>query len=345
MAVAFAARPTSAPQTRPSWLRWLIPLGILVASVLVSVVSLSVGARPIPLTAVPAALFRPDSQYSFIVQNFRLPRILLAWVVGAALAVSGGVIQGVIRNPLAAPDVIGVTGGASLGAVLLLVVLGTAPVAALPVAAFLGGILAATLIYAFAYQRGVAPARLALVGIALNAVCLSVIRYFLVTFPLNINAALVWLSGSLFGRTLSDFLQVLPWVVILVPVTLFYAHRLDVLGLGDDLAIGLGERVQRTRAITLALAVALAGAAVSVAGVVGFIGLVAPHMARRLVGGRHLIALPTAALVGALLMLVADAVGRSIKPPLEIPAGLVTAVVGGPYFLYLLARTGRGSAQ
>jgi iron complex transport system permease protein len=136
-------------------------------------------------------------------------------------------------------------------------------------------------------------------------------------------------------------LEILPWVVVLVPLMLVASRRLDTLALGDDLAAGLGEPVEKTRLILLMAAVALAAAAVSVAGTIGFVGLIAPHMARRIFGARHLVMLPAAGLIGILLMLVADMLGRSLAPPLEIPAGLVTAVVGGPYFLYLLAKSGK----
>jgi iron complex transport system permease protein len=144
---------------------------------------------------------------------------------------------------------------------------------------------------------------------------------------------------------MTSFWEILPWVVVLTPLLLFYAHRLDTLGLGDDLATGLGEPVERTRRITLFLAVALASAVVAGAGTIGFIGLIAPHIARRLVGGRHRNYLPVAALIGVLMMLAADTIGRAVAPPLEIPAGLVTSVIGAPYFLYLLAKTGTSNAR
>jgi iron complex transport system permease protein len=267
--------------------------------------------------------------------------MLLCWLVGIALAVSGAALQGVIRNPLAAPDVIGVTKGAGFAGMLLLITIPAAPAALVAPVAFVGGVVAAILVYVFAYKRGATPARIALVGIAVSAGFEAAIRFLLVRNPLDVNASLIWLTGSLFGRSMSAVYEILPWVVVLVPLLIMWSRKLDVLGLGDDLAAGLGEPVERTRRLIMITAVALASVSVAVAGTVGFVGLIAPHMARRVFGGRHLSSLPAAGLFGALLMIVADMLGRAVAPPLEIPAGLVTAAIGGPYFLYLLVKTGK----
>ena len=167
----------------------------------------------------------------------------------------------------------------------------------------------------------------------------AIIRYLLLkNINTKLGTALVWLTGSLAGRDISAFWQALPWIGTLLPLTFLLARRLDVLGLGDDLAAGLGERVEHLRRLTLVVAVALACAATAVGGTIAFLGLIAPHMARRLVGPRHARLLPASALLGALLLVIADAIGRGIHPPLELPAGIVTAVIGAPYFLYLLLR-------
>ncbi|TKK76978.1 iron ABC transporter permease [Kribbella jiaozuonensis] len=315
-------------------------LGVL--AVVLSFYSLSVGATDVSMHDVFNALTGNTSdQAAQIVVDFELPRVILAWLVGIALAVSGGVMQGVIRNPLAAPDVVGVTKGAGFAGMLLLLAIPGVPVLAVVPAAFLGGLLAAALVYLLAYRRGATPVRIALVGVAVSAAFEAGIRFLLVRNPLDVSAALIWLTGSLFGRSMSSVYEILPWVVVLVPLVLIWARKLDVLGLGDDLAAGLGEPVEKTRRLLLLFAVALASSAVAVSGTIGFIGLIAPHMARRVFGGRHLASLPSAALFGVLLMLFADMLGRGLAPPLEIPAGLVTAVIGGPYFLYLLVKTGK----
>ncbi|MER7251224.1 iron ABC transporter permease [Kribbella sp. NPDC000426] len=311
-------------------------------AVVLSFYSLSVGATDVSMHDVfNAVTGNTTDQAAQIVVDFQLPRVLLAWLVGTALAVSGGVMQGVIRNPLAAPDVVGVTKGAGFAGMLLLLAIPGVPVLAVVPAAFVGGMLAAGLVYLLAYRRGATPVRIALVGVAVSAAFEAGIRFLLVRNPLDVSAALIWLTGSLFGRSMSSVYEILPWVVVLVPLILVWSRRLDVLGLGDDLAAGLGEPVEKTRRLLLLFAVALASSAVAVSGTIGFIGLIAPHMARRIFGGRHLASLPSAALFGVLLMLFADMLGRGLAPPLEIPAGLVTAVIGGPYFLYLLVKTGK----
>lgn len=321
---------------RPTLPVLLVGLGTV--AVLLSVYSLSVSGAPLSMMDALRAAFGAHDQYTALVRDSQVPRVLLCWVVGASLGVSGGVTQAVIRNPLASPDVIGVSKGAAVGAALMLLVLPTAPIGLVPVAAFVGGLVAFAAIYLFAYKRGASPVRLAVTGIAIGAIGDAAVRFMLVKWPTNINAALVWLVGSLYGRGQEDLFEALPWVAVLIPAVLVCAHQLDVLSLGDDLATGLGERVERIRFITLMLAVSLASIAVAVAGAVGFVGLIAPHIARRLVGGQHLRYLPLSALIGVLLMVAADTLGRGLYPPLDIPAGLITAFIGGPYFLVLLAR-------
>ncbi|MEU4292873.1 iron ABC transporter permease, partial [Kribbella sp. NPDC026596] len=322
--VAQHVRRTSLAKRHPAVL--MGSLGVL--AVVLSFYSLSVGATEVSMGDVfDAVLGNSANQAAQIVVDFQLPRVLLAWLVGIALAVSGGVMQGVIRNPLAAPDVIGVTKGAGFAGMLLLLAVPGVPVIAVVPAAFIGGLAAAVLVYLLAYRRGATPVRIALVGIAVSAAFEAGIRFLLVRNPLDVSAALIWLTGSLFGRSMASVFEILPWVLVLVPLTLIWARKLDVLGLGDDLAAGLGEPVEKTRRTLLLFAVALASAAVAVSGTIGFIGLIAPHMARRVFGGRHLASLPSAALFGVLLMLFADMIGRGLAPPLEIPAGLVTAVV------------------
>lgn len=335
------ARPVRATPVAARSPRVLIG-GLAALAVVASVASLAVGATPIPMPDVIAALLGDTtSDASRIVLDFQLPRVLLCWLVGIGLAVSGGIMQGVIRNPLAAPDIIGVTKGAGVGGMMLTLLVPTASAALVPPVAFLGGLVGAGLVYVFAYRRGASPVRLALVGIAVSAVFESIIRFLLTKYPLNVNSSLIWLTGSLFGRGMDAVALAAPWILVLVPVTLVLARRIDVLGLGDDMAAGLGEPVERSRRLLLLLGVGLASACVAVSGTIGFVGLIAPHIARRLVGGKTFTSLIAGAVVGVLLMLVADTIGRGLAAPLEIPAGLVTAVIGGPYFLYLLVKLGK----
>lgn len=309
--------------------------------ILTAFATLGVGAvRVLEHHAVEALFGHGTADQIRTIRTYELPRVLVAFLVGSALAVSGGVIQGVTRNPLAAPDVIGVVKGAALGTVFLLLAYPFAAVSYLPVAAFAGGVGAMVIVYLVAYRHGgTTPVRLALVGIAVSAFCESIIRYVMIDQAKGIGHALVWLTGSLAAVDMRSFYEILPWIGVLLPLLAYYAHRLDVLGLGDDMARGLGLPVERTRRTALLLAVLLASACVAVAGSILFIGLIAPHMARRLVGSRHAVLLPTAALLGTLMLLVADAIGRGADPPIELPAGMVTAVIGAPYFVYLLTRS------
>ncbi|CAM3745382.1 FecCD family ABC transporter permease [Marinicrinis lubricantis] len=307
--------------------------------VVVSIISMGIGALYIhPLDILKSLFGQDENNYSYIIMNFRLPRILVAWLAGAGLAVSGAILQGVIRNPLASPDVIGITKGAGLAAVIVILLYPKSPVYVLPIAAFLGAAVVAIALYALAYQKGVKPGTLALVGIALGAMCHAGIQFFMIKFPVEVNAALGWLSGSVWGRGWDHVLVLAPWIILLLPITMLLAMKLDILTLGDEVAKGLGERVERLRRLLLILAVALAGACVAIVGTIGFVGLIAPHIAKQLVGAKHRVVLPLSACVGAICILVADAIGRGLLPPSEIPAGIFTAIIGAPYFFYLLFR-------
>lgn len=279
----------------------------------------------------------PD--HALVVRTFRLPRITLAALVGAALALSGAVLQGITRNPLAEPGVLGINQGAGLAAVAFLMLAPSASGALLPWVALAGGSLAAFLIYLLAWRQGAAPTRLLLVGIGIGAVA-SALTTFLIVFGevLEVQRALVWLTGSVYGRTWHHVRLLGGWMAVLVPLVLFGSRALNVLQFGDSAAKALGQRVEFARAALILIAVALATGAVAVAGTVAFAGLVAPHAARRLVGPSFEALLPVSALFGALLLLVGDLIGRTVIAPSQLPVGIVTAVIGAPYLLYLLWR-------
>lgn len=333
------AAPALAVLQRRSRRSLVIPI-LLVLAVAMSFATLGVGSYRVWFPDSLLALFGHGSADQVnIVRTYELPRVLLCWLVGGGLAVSGAVIQGVIRNPLAAPDIIGVTKGAGLAAVAAILVWPSTNPLELPVASFVGGFLAILIVYVAAYRGGASPIRLALVGIAVSAVCEAFIRLLLIKNVTAIGEALTWLTGSLAGRGMREVYEISVWMAVLVPAAFFVSRRLDVIGLGDDLAAGLGERVEHLRRVLLLLGVALAAAAVAVGGTILFLSLIAPHMARRLVGSRHALLIPASFLIGSLLLLVADAIGRGADPPIEIPAGLITAIIGAPYFLYLLSRS------
>jgi iron complex transport system permease protein len=280
-----------------------------------------------------------EANHRFIVLDLRLPRVAVAALAGGCLALSGLLLQGVVRNPLAAPDIVGVMSGAGVGAMVLLLAFPSAPVALLPVAAFAGAVLAFGIVYAASWQDGVTPERLALVGIGVAAFGEAVINTLVVRSDMRLAQALSWLSGSTYAQGWGDATMVGGLALAMAPAAFVLARNLDLLALGDASATGLGLPAERSRLLLMGLAVALAAAAVSVVGTVGFIGLVAPHAARLLVGGRHRRLVPVAFLFGAIALVGADLVGRVVLAPQQIPSGLVAAVLGAPYFVWLLRRT------
>jgi iron complex transport system permease protein len=307
------------------------------------VANVGYGEYPIPPLDVVRSLFgieSGDGNYSFIVNVLRLPRALAAVLVGAALAVSGAVLQSLTRNDLAAPDVVGINAGAGLAAVTLIVAFPSVPAAYLPPAAFVGALAVAGLLYVLAWRGSSSPVRLILIGVGLSAVA-TALTTFMITFGRieQVSQALVWLTGSVYGRSWEEVFTLLPWLVVFLPLTLVRARHLNALALGDEVATGLGVRVELERGVLVLASVALAASAVATAGTIAFVGLVAPHVARRLVGPSGGGLLPVAAMTGGALVVLADLLGRALFAPVEIPCGIVTAVVGAPFFLYLLYRS------
>lgn len=303
--------------------------------------SLAVGDFPVPLREVLAALVGGGNEDSaFIVRTLRLPRGLTAVLVGSAFGLSGAVFQRLARNPLASPDIIGINAGAAVAAVFVIVVVhGTGTQTTL--GALAGSIATAVAVYVLAYKRGVTGYRLVLVGIGVTAVLGSITSYLLTRAEIFEAArATVWLTGSLNGRGWDHVRPVALSLAVLLPVTLALTRSLRMLELGDDAAKGLGTRVEWSRAGLLLSATAMAAIATASAGPVGFVALVAPQIARRLVGGRSLGLLP-AMVCGSALLVASDLVGRRLFAPTELPVGIITSIVGAPYLLYLLARANR----
>ena len=326
---------------------------VLVVGIAVLVLGMAVnigrGEFPISIPEVLAVLVGGgDSGQQFIVLELRLPRSLTGALVGAALAVAGAITQSIARNPLASPDMIGLTAGASAAAVFVIVVgggfgvLGGAVAAAgLPVAALIGGLLTAALIYGLAWRHGVQGFRLVLVGIGLQAMLLACVHWLLVVAEVFEAArAYVWLNGSLNARGWEHVVPVAIALAVLVPAALLLAHVLGALQFGDDTARGLGIPVDRARTALLVVAVGLASVAVASAGPIAFVALVAPQIAQRLVGGARP-PIGMSLVTGAALTVVSDLIARTAFGGTELPVGIVTAVLGAPYLLYLLARHGR----
>ena len=303
--------------------------------------SLSVGDFPVAITDVLASLAGGGSDDSaFIVRTLRLPRGLTAVLVGAGFGLSGAIFQRLARNPLASPDIIGVNAGAAASAVFMIVVVGATGLQT-TVGALGGSTVASLAIYLLAYKRGVTGYRLVLVGIGMTAVLTSVTQYLLTRAEIyEAQRAVVWLTGSLNGRGWEHVRPIAVALGALVPIAVGLGRHLRVLELGDDTARGLGSAVEPARGALLLIGVALAAVATASAGPIGFVALVAPQIARRLVADRSLALLPSAA-CGALIVVTADLVGRRAFAPTELPVGVVTALVGAPYLLYLLARANK----
>lgn len=284
------------------------------------------------------AAFQPDDKNYFTLMEYRLPRAVLAILLGGALAISGVLVQSVVRNPLASPDILGINNAAGLVAVSVLMFLPNLAFYWMPIFAFLGGVLSFVILWivcGFNFR----PIKMAIIGVALSALWAAISHYLMLTNPVEINTAMLWLTGSLWGRGWSYLNVVLPWLVVLLPLPFIFCRDLDTLGLGENKASTLGVTVNKVQISVLVLAVALSTTAVAICGPIAFLGLVAPHLARRLVGGRHRTLLPAALIIGALLLQLSDILARVIDPPTELPAGILTAIIGAPYFFYLLMRT------
>ncbi|MBW4537474.1 MAG: iron ABC transporter permease [Pleurocapsa minor HA4230-MV1] len=316
---------------------------LTLVTIVAMVISVSYGEYPIStLDVVKTLLGLPTSNrdYAFVINTLRLPRTIVAFLVGVGLAIAGTITQSITRNPLAAPEIIGINAGATLAAVSLLVLLPNAPVSLLPFAAFGGALTVALLIYLLAWQGGSSPIRLILIGIGFDLIVVA-LTDIMITFGEidTVSQALVWLAGSVYGRTWSQVMALIPWIIIFGLMALLLTRELNTLNLGDEVARGLGSQVEWQRGLLLLTSVALAGASIATAGAVGFVGLMSPHLGRQLVGASHEGLLPVSAMIGGMLVVIADLLGRVLFAPLELPCGIITAAIGAPYFVYLLIQT------
>lgn len=309
-------------------------------------VSMDIGyIRLSPIEVIRTLAGLGTDKQELILFDFRLPRIVISVLVGAGLAVSGCILQGVSRNALAEPGILGINAGAGCMVVLFISfypIKTAAPVLFLPFLAFAGAGLAAAMTYALAFKKhdGLSPTRLVLAGIAVAAgINAATIVLTLRLDPQNYQFVAVWMAGSIWATNWKFVLALSPWLLVLLPFVWYKARVLNVLQLGEQPATGLGAPVEKERLGLLAASVALAGSCVAVGGAIGFVGLIAPHLARRLVGPQHQLLLPASALAGGLLLIMADTLARCILQPSEIPTGIVVAVIGAPYFLYLLAKS------
>lgn len=314
----------------------LVLLLLLLAAAIL--LSLSVGSLKLPLSEIISTLWnRPEGVNYQILFNIRLPRILLGAMVGGCFAVAGAILQGVMRNPLASPGIIGVSAGGGLAGIIVMLVLPQFGALLVP-AAFCGSLATALLVYLLAWKRGVSPVRLILAGVAVSAMLGAFSSTILLFNAERAGGILDFSIGSLSARSWHQIQQVGLYMLFAFLAAFSLGGKLNILALGDEVAIGLGLKVERVRFLLIATAALLAASAVSVAGLLGFVGLIAPHIMRMMMGSDNRFLLPASALFGALMVVSCDTIGRLVLDPSELPVGIIMALMGPPFFLWLLRR-------
>ncbi len=320
-------------------------LALLILLAAACLVSMAVGSAGYSVPEILRALFSEEkSAIKTIVINLRLPRIILAILIGASLAAAGALLQSVMRNPLADPGTIGVSAGAGTAATTILLLFPNLT-SSVPLFAFGGAALACVLIYMMAWKEGVDPTRIILSGVAINSVLGAYNSLLQLLNSDSLEGVLAFMNGSLSGRSWSQVRLLSVYASIGLVLAFLCIKSANALQLGDEMAKSLGVKVSGSRVLLSGVAAFLAASTVSVAGMIGFVGLVVPHISRLLVGSDYKAMLPTSVVLGALVLLVADTVGRTIVPGMEIPVGIVMAVCGGPFFLYLLRKKGKVSGN
>jgi iron complex transport system permease protein len=293
---------------------------------------------------IPTILGQGTFKEEFVLFSIRLPRIIITLLAGMALALSGAILQGITRNDLADPGIIGINSGAGVAVTIFFLFFpidSGSFVYILPLVAFVGALLTAILIYLFSYSKteGLQPVRLVLIGVGFS-MALSGAMIVLISSAERAKVDFIakWLAGNIWGTDWPFIWALLPWLLVLLPFTLYKANRLNMLSLSEPVAIGVGVSIEKERIVLLITAVALAASAVSVTGGISFIGLMAPHMAKALVGPRNQLFIPVAVLIGGWLLMFADTLGRTLLDSSGIPAGIMVALIGAPYFMYLLLK-------
>ncbi|PEL13637.1 iron ABC transporter permease [Bacillus sp. AFS017336] len=321
----------------------VITLFILICATMF--IGMGMGFSAIPYSRLlPTFLGDGTFKEQFVIFSIRLPRMLITLMAGMALALSGAILQGVTRNDMAEPGILGFNAGAGVAITIFFLYF---PIEAgsfvylIPIVGFCGAIVTAVVIYLFSYKKnsGLQPIRLVLVGIGFS-MALSGIMIVLISSAEREKVDFIakWLAGNIWGTDWPFIWAFLPWLIILIPFTLYKANTLNLLNLNEPVAIGVGVSLEKERIILMLAAVALAASAVSLTGGIAFIGLMAPHIAKSLVGPRNQLYIPVAILIGGLLLLVADTIGRNLTNSEGIPAGIIVALIGGPYFVYLILK-------
>ncbi|WP_315080718.1 iron ABC transporter permease [uncultured Clostridium sp.] len=327
--------------------RFALVMGVLMILTITTIlVSLNIGSLAIgPSDVIKTLIGQGSKSHEIAIFKLRLPRIVIGVLVGTALAIAGTILQGVTKNDLADSGILGINSGAALFVVIYIYIMNgniydgisNMTIFTMPIVALSGAIFGAFLIYILAWKNGIDSSKLLLIGIGINVAFTSILTIFQLRFTTQeFNRVMAWISGSIWGASWKYVLAVLPFILIFTLITMYKSRYLDVLNLGDEVATGLGIEVEKERRKLIIYAVILAGVATSVAGSIAFLGLVAPHIARKLVGPKHKKLIPTSALVGSLILLIGDTIARNIIAPMELPVGIVVAIIGVPYFIYLM---------
>lgn len=318
--------------------RILILLVLAVLACFGGIISIMKGAVNVPLNEIIAAMTGGSAgMHQQIILNIRLPRTIVAGLVGVNLALSGAILQAVMKNPLADPHIIGISAGAGIMGIFIMLLFPDLSWLITP-AAFAGAMGAAILIYILAWKNGIQPIRIILAGVAVSAFLGAGISALMIIYSDRVHSALMWMVGGLSARSWPQVMIIWPYTLAGMIFTLLAARHLNILQLGDELAKGLGLRVERTRLILTAAAALLAASAVSVVGLLGFVGLIVPHAARLMIGSDYRYLLPATIFLGAATVMLSDTFARVAFAPVELPVGIIMAAIGAPFFLFLLRR-------
>lgn len=325
----------------------LLVISILVVLIFIAfLVSLNLGSFSIePMDVIKTFIGQGQRNHEIAIFKLRLPRIIIALLVGSALSTAGVILQGVTKNDLADSGILGINSGAALFVVVYIYLMNgnvyegmsNLTVFTMPVVALVGALFGAFLIYSLAWKGGINSSRLLLIGIGVNIAFTSILTIFQLKFTTQeFNRVMMWTSGSIWGTSWKYVITVLPFIVIFMGITMYKSKYIDVLNLGDEVSISLGVDVEKQRRRLIIYAVILSGVSTSVAGSISFLGLIAPHIGRKIIGPKHKRLIPVSALIGTLLLLVADTISRNLLAPIEIPVGIVVSIIGVPYFIYLM---------
>lgn len=326
--------------TQSSKYNFLVILILIIVFITSFFLSVGNGAVKLgPREIVKSIFLRQENTNYQIIWNVRLPRTLVASLVGICLSLSGAMLQGIMKNSLAGPNIIGVSSGAGLFGLIILI-LYPEYYYLVPLGAFFGALIATLLIYILAWKEGVQPSRLILAGVAVSSIFSAGTNALMTFYPEKVSGVLGFMVGGLSAISWQDFKMILPYSLLGIVITLILPNKLNILMLGDEVATGLGLNVQRVRFLFIILSSILAASAVSVVGLLGFVGLIVPHMGRLLVGSDNRYLLPASVLLGGSTLMICDTLSRVLFAPMEIPVGIIMSATGAPFFLYLLNKKG-----